>query len=275
MVIGFDTKNVSVVSNVIEIEAYFATLYDALLTASPPSTQSAFELVFDGETYSIRHNDTEVSRTHSRLDAILELNACLINFFIEACTEFLWLHAGAAARGGLAVLFPGPSMRGKSTIVSRLLSLGWTYLGDEMIALSIENGKVYPFPQAPTLRTPIGGSELSEKLSIPKTLSVVDPDRIARKPMTVGAIVFPAFRPSARGILVNYGPSAAALELALSCRSHFKNQRFVVKQACNLIRRVPVFLLEYCDGALAAQMVEEYAKSWGHREPASIPFLHR
>ena len=61
------------------------------------------------------------------------------------------VHAGAVAVGGRAIVLPGSSMAGKSTLVAALLELGATYFSDEF-ALLDEQGLVWPYPRPMTMR---------------------------------------------------------------------------------------------------------------------------
>ena len=53
------------------------------------------------------------------------------------------VHAGVVAFAGRAVVIPGPSHSGKSTLVQALVEAGATYLSDEF-ALLDEAGRVWP-----------------------------------------------------------------------------------------------------------------------------------
>jgi hypothetical protein len=69
------------------------------------------------------------------------------------------VHAGAVAVRDRAIVLPGSSMAGKSTLVAALLELGATYLSDEF-ALIDEQGLVWPYPRRMTLR----GGDVRERV---------------------------------------------------------------------------------------------------------------
>jgi hypothetical protein len=69
----------------------------------------------------------------------------------------LFVHAGVVARGGRAVLIPGHSRSGKSTLVAALVKAGATYYSDEYAVLD-SLGRVHPFPRPLVLRGPDGMS---------------------------------------------------------------------------------------------------------------------
>ena len=68
----------------------------------------------------------------------------------------VFVHAGAVAWQGRAIIIPGASLSGKSTLVAELVRAGATYLSDEFAVLDC-GGRVYPFPKAIALR-PTPGS---------------------------------------------------------------------------------------------------------------------
>lgn len=63
----------------------------------------------------------------------------------------VFLHAGAVGWNGRAVIFPGSSFAGKSSLVAALIKRGALYYSDEYAVLD-ENGLVSPFPKTLSLR---------------------------------------------------------------------------------------------------------------------------
>jgi hypothetical protein len=66
-------------------------------------------------------------------------------------SDRIFVHAGVVALGKRALLLPGPSFCGKSTLVAALVSEGATYYSDEF-ALLDETGLVHPYPRRLSLR---------------------------------------------------------------------------------------------------------------------------
>ena len=58
------------------------------------------------------------------------------------------IHGGALARGGAGIGLIGPSGSGKSTLAAGLLSAGFDYLADDLIALSAPDGAIMPWQLA-------------------------------------------------------------------------------------------------------------------------------
>ncbi len=70
---------------------------------------------------------------------------------VQRLTDTVAVHAGAVSYGGAAILFPGPSHSGKSTLVAELLHHGFAYFSDEY-ALLDRVGRAHPYPRSLMLR---------------------------------------------------------------------------------------------------------------------------
>lgn len=67
--------------------------------------------------------------------------------------DFTFVHAGAVAHEGRAIVLPGNSFAGKSTLTAALVAEGALYYSDEFTVLD-EHGLVHPYPKAVSLRRP-------------------------------------------------------------------------------------------------------------------------
>jgi hypothetical protein len=102
----------------------------------------------------------------------------------------LFVHAAAAEWQGRAIVVPGRSFSGKSTLAAALLRAGAAYLSDEWAVLD-EDGLVHPYPRPMRRRHP-GGTPRD----------VVSPLAlgwdVAREPIPVGLVVWTTYRAAAR-----------------------------------------------------------------------------
>lgn len=75
-----------------------------------------------------------------------------LEFFLATRSRgFLFVHAGAVSWRGQAIVIPGESHSGKTTLVQAFLELGATYYSDEYAVLDPE-GQLHPFPRALRVR---------------------------------------------------------------------------------------------------------------------------
>lgn len=79
----------------------------------------------------------------------------LEHWVAEHAREVVFLHAGVVAVDGKAVLLPGTTHAGKSSLTAALLRAGASYGSDEYAVLT-PDGLVHAYPRRLTLRTPHG-----------------------------------------------------------------------------------------------------------------------
>ncbi len=86
------------------------------------------------------------------LDEVLERFESDLRLFVaEVARHRVFVHAGVVGWKGKALLVPGRSYTGKSTLVSELVRAGATYYSDEYAVLDAR-GRVYPFPKPLEMR---------------------------------------------------------------------------------------------------------------------------
>lgn len=114
------------------------------------------------------------------------------------------VHAGAVAWNGRALLLPGSTHSGKSSLVAELLRRGSTYLSDEY-ALIDQRGLVHPYPRPLLLRN--GGERqvpvLAGELNAP----------IGEGPVPLGWVVFMNYRAGESWSVTPMAQSLAVLGL--------------------------------------------------------------
>lgn len=117
-------------------------------------------------------------------------------------TDDVFVHAGVVALGNVAVLLPGRSLAGKSTLVHELVSAGASYLSDEYARITA-SGLIAPYARPIQLRA---GSE--RHLVDPHNIGTVAP-----QPCVPGLVVFTHHREAAPFEPTLVPPAQAALEL--------------------------------------------------------------
>ena len=111
-------------------------------------------------------------------------------FVAEMAPSRVFVHAGAVGWRGRALIVPGATLSGKSSLVAALVKAGATYYSDEYAVLD-GRGRVHPYPRALALRNRRTGVQTKRSIA---TLG----GRPGRRPLTVGGVIISEFRPGAR-----------------------------------------------------------------------------
>ncbi len=133
-------------------------------------------------------NSVMLARTLNAAEVLDEFESFLHLYVAARSRQKLFVHAGAVGWNGRAILLPGPSHSGKSSLVAELVRRGATYYSDDMVPLD-RHGRVHAYPKPLMLRSESGRQRLR-----PEDLGGV----AGRDPLPVGAIVLANYRPGAR-----------------------------------------------------------------------------
>jgi hypothetical protein len=117
----------------------------------------------------------------------------------------LFVHAGVVGWQGRAILIPGRSHAGKTTLVAALVRAGATYYSDEYAVLDMQ-GRAHPFPCPLSLRS--GPEERVERRRAAELGG-----REGRAPLPVGLVVVTRYREGARWQPRPLTPGQATMEL--------------------------------------------------------------
>jgi hypothetical protein len=108
-----------------------------------------------------------VART-LELDEAIDALETYLRIGVGAFTKkFVFLHAGAVVHRNQAIILPGSSHAGKSTLVRELVRRGASYLSDEYAVID-ERGMVHPFATPLSIRDPrtqIGKKTPAERIA--------------------------------------------------------------------------------------------------------------
>lgn len=109
-------------------------------------------------THSVYNQTTQVN-TGSPLDlALVMLENQMRSWIAMTAPGLTFVHAGVVAQDGKAIVLPGDSFAGKTTLVAALVRRGATYFSDEFAVLDQE-GRVHAYPKLLSIRSEDGLTE--------------------------------------------------------------------------------------------------------------------
>lgn len=155
------------------------------------------------ESYSASFRSRVLIRDASLTAALDSIASDVQQTIAGHSREHLYVHAGVIGWRGRAILFPGNTCSGKSTLIRALIRAGAVYFSDEFARIDGE-GLVHPCLRPLTCRTAQGKS-------------ILDPEKealkIASGPSPIGAIVATKFVAGGTWRPVRLSPGQAALEV--------------------------------------------------------------
>jgi hypothetical protein len=165
--------------------------------SNSPVVKRLYSLKVGGETSrpNLRHfhllfgNVVRMGRSFD-LESLLQIFESDLQLYVaEAAPGRVFVHAGVVGWRGRAIVIPGRSFSGKSTLVAELVRAGASYYSDEYAVLD-SSGRVHAYPRKLALRE--DGSTYPRRLSVESLGGLC-----GVKPLHVGLVVVTKFREGA------------------------------------------------------------------------------
>lgn len=141
-----------------------------------------FKLLYANHSLLARTEDAE--ELFERFESDLRLAVA------EGARRRVFVHAGVVGWRGRAILVPGRSFTGKTTLTAELVRAGATYYSDEFAVLDPE-GRVHPYAKPLSVRD--GGTHRQKSVGVEELGGSG-----ATRPLPVGLVVVSEFRETAR-----------------------------------------------------------------------------
>jgi HprK-related kinase A len=183
--------------------------------------------------------------------------------------RYLLLHAAAVEREGRALLMTGPSGAGKSTLAALLGERGWRFMGDEFALVGLDDGLLYAFPRAVSLKNGAlalfpgaAAARLGPLLEgTPKgTIRHLRPNEeaVARmdEPAAPALILFPRFDLGLEPAVRPVGAAEVFVRLTQASTNYVALAERGFAALTRLVTSVPGRAIDYASGEQAIALVE-------------------
>jgi hypothetical protein len=204
-----------------------SVLPPAAAPCDPGAVNARFAIGETGDgAFDVALNDQPIA-TGLELEVALGVLDAQVRALVAAnAHEWVFVHAGAVAADQRALLLPGASFTGKTTLVAALVRAGAAYYSDEFAVLD-DDGLVHPYPKPLSIRFADAG----------RTRETAAQDLGARTgelPLQVRLIAVTSYRPGASWQPERRPASAGALALlsnAVPARERPKQALHAVRHA--------------------------------------------
>ncbi|MBV9866993.1 MAG: hypothetical protein JO316_16695 [Abitibacteriaceae bacterium] len=161
------------------VERLYSVIADgAIATQDGKSRVRRFNLLYGDWTRLAR--SLEADQVFEALENDMQL------YVAEHAPRRVFVHAGVVAWDGQAIVVPGRSFTGKTTLVTALVQAGATYYSDEYAVLDAQ-GRVHPYARPLSIR-----GAPTEKPTRHSAASLGG--RVGRQPLPVGLVVLSEYK---------------------------------------------------------------------------------
>jgi hypothetical protein len=140
------------------------------------------------QTYRVEGGGESLAASSDARIALEILGRRVREYVALHAPDLVFVHAGVVGHAGRAIVIPGLSFSGKTTLVAELVRAGATYFSDEFAVLD-SDGRVHPYPKPLSLRAQGPGQVDHDVRALGGT--------VATEPLPVGLILVTQYGPDA------------------------------------------------------------------------------
>jgi len=133
---------------------------------------------------------------------LARLGQAMRHLLAESAPGWIFVHAGVVSHAGTAIVIPGCSHSGKTTLVAELVRRGASYYSDEFAVVD-PAGLIHPYAKPLSIRGP--------RATVFGVPTEPPTQQIGTEPMRAGLIVLTGYEPGASWAPVDCEPGEAAL----------------------------------------------------------------
>lgn len=175
---------------------------------------------------------TRIARTVDMDEALEAFESDLQLYVAEEAHRRVFIHAGVVGWRGQAILIPGRSYTGKTTLVAELLRRGATYYSDEYAVMD-GRGRVHPYARPLQIRE--GETAKQTKYDVEEFGG-----RAGRRPLPVGLVVVSRYKRAARWRPRSLSTGQGVLELLANTVSARRKPAAVLAALHQAVLAAPV-----------------------------------
>lgn len=199
-------------------------------------------------------DDNRIAGTPELDQAIDAFESDLQLFVAETAPRRVFVHAGVVALRGKAIVIPGRSFSGKTSLVAALVKAGAAYYSDEYAVLD-ERGRVHHYARPLSIRE-------NGHLGKPKKYQVETlGGRRGVKPLPVAMVVVSKYKPGARWRPRRLSEGEGALELMANTVSARRQPEAMLEAIRRVVSLAPVLKGDRGDARQVVDFIlEEFAR---------------
>jgi hypothetical protein len=206
-------------------------VFERLTTVLPPGWRRApagcatacFEVASAGPILLDGRQVGEVSDV--RRVTLARLGQAMRHLLAASAPGWIFIHAGVVSHAGTAIVIPGSSHSGKTTLVAELVRQGASYYSDEFAVVD-PAGLIHPYAKPLSIRGP-----RATVFGVPTELPT---HQIGTEPVRAGLIVLTGYEPGASWAPVDCEPGEAALAVLEHVVPARLRPRESLRAACQL-----------------------------------------
>jgi hypothetical protein len=188
-----------------------------------------------------------LARTENADEALQTFESDLGLYVAEMARRRVFVHAGVVGWKGRAILIPGRSYSGKTTLVAELVRAGATYYSDEYAVLD-EHGRVHPYSRPLQVRD--NDSAMQKKFAVEELGG-----RAGVRPLAAGLVALSQYKQGARWRPRTLSAGRGTLELLANTVSARRQPETALAALRQVATHAPVLKSTRGEAAETAELI--------------------
>lgn len=204
-----------------------------------------------GRTWHQLYEDEQIRAYSDNLELVLETFERQLKVYLaEMAQRRVFVHAGAVGWQGQAIIIPGRSYSGKTSLVAELVRAGATYYSDEYAVLD-RHGWVHPYATPLEVRTP--GSHKQQRCSVDEFGG-----EAGAKPLPVGLVVVTQYKPGEKWRPRQLSPGQAVLDLFANTISARRKPQAAIATLQQVVKEAVVLKSARGEAQVTARLILDH-----------------
>lgn len=210
--------------------------------------------------YNLLYGNHSLLARSFKLGEVLEAFDSWVRFSVAELTDRrVFVHAGVVGWKNRAILIPGKSFAGKTSLVAELVKAGATYYSDEFAVLDSQ-GLVHPYHKPLSLREP-GGCGKQTSVAVEEIGG-----RAGSKPMPVGLVLASEYKPGGRWKPRQLSPGHGALLLLANTVPARRSPQRVLDTLERVVAVAPILKSKRGEAAETARRILDILRDRSHAQ---------
>lgn len=233
-------------------EKFKIALAENFLPRKPDEIEYLFEIKVNFEYhFELIKNGATIHTTKAAAFILEHLETQVRITIAEFAVGKVFLHAGVIGWKGKALVLPGRSFFGKTTLVAALTKKGALYFSDEYAVLD-EEGNVHPFPKMLSLR-----GIIDEYTQLDVSVEEVG-GQAARRKLPVGMVLFAEYRADAVWNPQRLSVGAGIMELIPHTIPIRSNPEFTLNVLKKIVNRAIISKTQRGEAEVFAEIILDF-----------------
>jgi hypothetical protein len=244
--VSFSSHQVIVRTDDERVSIFIRQTYEHMLTGSANDVVGDVSVHEERGVFEVRRSGKPGLSADDPRALFPQIVDDVLQEFMEARPDLLWLHAGVAERAGAGIVIPASSGSGKSTVTTALVERGWRFMSDDIAPIAIDELRVLSYPQLAHRRKFPGQHIADDRIGgLEREAVAMAQQSVHSGDAALEAIIFPEFGACDKPRFSTVSRGDAAMKLIQNVRNFSDHREAAIEAIAAIVRGAELYQFYY------------------------------